>query len=264
MYGTHSQKIVATIEARMTSTRLPGKVLLDLAGKPSLQQIVERLRRSRYVDEVVVATTDQPTDDPVAAACEKMDCACFRGSEEDVLARVLGAARSVNGELIAEITGDCPAIDWRHVDQLIEVFFAGEYDYVANVAGSRPYPVGFEVQVFPTAVLAETDRLTQNPVDHEHVSLYIYTHPERFRIHYVAADASLYHPEIEVTLDTIEDYRLIQSIYQELYPRIPDFAATDVIRLLVERPDLLAITREVKRKYAENAMAERQRADDGK
>jgi len=264
LYGNHLQKIVATIEARMTSSRLPGKVLLDLAGKPALQHIVERLRRSSYVDEVVVATTDQTTDEPVAAMCRQIGCTCFRGSEDDVLARVLGAAQSVGGELIVEITGDCPAIDWRHVDQLIDVFFSGKYDYVANVAGNRPYPVGFEVQVFPTAVLAAVNRLTQNPVDHEHVSLYIYTHPEQFRIHYVEADESLYHPAIEVTLDTQEDYRLIQAIYQELYPQNPDFAATDVIRLLVEKPELLEVTRAVKRKYAENAVAERQQAGDGK
>ena len=264
MYESHTQKIVATIEARMTSSRLPGKVLLELAGKPAVQQIVERLRRSRYVDEVVVATTDQPTDDPVAEMCGEIGCACFRGNEEDVLARVLGAARSVNGQLIVEITGDCPVIDWRHVDRLIEVFFTGEYDYVANVAGSRPYPVGFEVQVFPTSVLAETDRLTQNPVDHEHVSLYIYTHPERFRIHYVEAGPDLFHPEIEVTLDTREDYQLIQMIYQKLYPANPDFTAADVVGLLVAEPELLEVTRAVKRKYAENAVAEREQADDGK
>ena len=125
MYRSQPQKIVATIEARMTSSRLPGKVLLDLAGKPALQQLVERLRRSRYLDEVVVATTDRPTDDPVAEMCRQIGCSVFRGSEDDVLARVLGAANSVSGDLIVEITGDCPAVDWRHVDQLIETFLPG-------------------------------------------------------------------------------------------------------------------------------------------
>ena len=262
MYCNQPQKIVATIEARMTSSRLPGKVLLDLAGKPALQQLVERLRRSRYLDEVVVATTDRPTDDPVVELCRRIDCHVFRGSEDDVLARVLGAAESVAGDLIVEITGDCPAVDWRHVDQLIETFFAGQYDYVANVAGPRPCPVGFEVQVFPTAVLAEVNRLTQNPVDHEHVSLYIYSHPERYRIHYLEAGPALYRPEIEVTLDTPEDYQLIQSVFQALLPEKPDFSALDVIELLQRRPELLAVTKDVKRKYAENALAERQQADE--
>ena len=262
MYCNQPQKIVATIEARMTSSRLPGKVLLDLAGKPALQQLVERLRRSRYLDEVVVATTDRPTDDPVVELCRRIDCRVFRGSEDDVLVRVLGAAESVAGDLIVEITGDCPAVDWRHVDQLIETFFAGQYDYVANMAGPCPYPVGFEVQVFPTEVLAEVNRLTQNPVDHEHVSLYIYSHPERYRIHYLEAGPALYRPEIEVTLDTPEDYQLIQSVFQALLPEKPDFSALDVIELLQRRPELLAVTKDVKRKYAENALAERQQADE--
>ena len=261
MYRSQPQKIVATIEARMTSSRLPGKVLLDLAGKPALQQLVERLRRSRYLDEVVVATTDRSTDDPVAELCRRIGCSVFRGSEDDVLARVLGAANSVSGDLIVEITGDCPAVDWRHVDLLIETFFAGQYDYVANVAGPRPYPVGFEVQVFPTAVLAEVDRLTQNPVDHEHVSLYIYSHPERYRIYYVEASPELYQPDLEVTLDTPEDYQLIQAIFTTLLPDNPDFSALDVVNLLRQQPELLALTREVKRKYAEDALAERQQTD---
>lgn len=263
MYRSQPQKIVATIEARMTSSRLPGKVLLDLAGKPALQQLVERLRRSRYLDEVVVATTDRPTDDPVAEMCRRIGCPVFRGSEDDVLVRVLGAAQSVSGDLIVEITGDCPAVDWRHIDLLIETFFAGQYDYVANVAGPRPYPVGFEVQVFPTAVLAEVDRLTQNPVDHEHVSLYIYSHPERYRIHYLEAGPDLYRPEIEITLDTAEDYQLIQSVFQALLPEKPDFSALDVIELLRQKPELLALTRQVKRKYADDALAERQQSDGG-
>ena len=261
MYRSQPQKIVATIEARMTSSRLPGKVLLDLAGKPALQQLVERLRRSRYLDEVVVATTDRSTDDPVAEMCRRIGCPVFRGSEDDVLARVLGAAKSVSGDLIVEITGDCPAVDWRHVDLLIETFFAGQYDYVANVAGPRPYPVGFEVQVFPTAVLAEVDQLTQNPVDHEHVSLYIYSHPERYRIHYVEAGPELYQPDLEVTLDTPEDYQLIQAIFKALLPSNPDFSALDVVNLLQQQPELLALTRDVKRKYAEDALAERQQTD---
>lgn len=261
MYRNCSQKIVATIEARMTSSRLPGKILLDLAGKPALQHIVERLRRSRYIDSVVVATTDRSTDDPVEVLCRRLGCACFRGSEDDVLARVLGAAQSENADLIVEITGDCPAIDWRHADELIETFYSGEFDYVANTAGTHPYPVGFEVQVFPVSVLAEANGLTQNPVDHEHVSLYIYSHPERYRLHYVSAPPGLYHPEIEVTLDTQEDYRLIQSIYQSLYPQNEDFSALDVVNLLVKNPDWLRITRDVKRKYVDNALQERQQLE---
>ncbi|MFZ3132817.1 MAG: NTP transferase domain-containing protein, partial [Desulfosporosinus sp.] len=166
MYNNSGLKICATIEARMSSTRLPGKVLLDLVGKPVLQHIIERLSRSKYVDEVIVATTDNPCDDQIVALCHSIGCAYFRGSEDDVLLRVLDTARDVNADIIVEITGDCPVIDWRHVDHLIELFFSGKYDYAANII-ERTFPRGFDTQVFPTAVLAEVNELTTNPIDHE-------------------------------------------------------------------------------------------------
>lgn len=256
MHPASSCKIVATIEARMSSSRLPGKVLMDLSGKPVLQHIVERLKRSRYIDEVVVATTDRPGDDPVETLCRSIGCGCFRGSEDDVLLRVLEAARSADAGLIVEITGDCPCIDWRHVDAAVDLFFEASCDYVSNI-GLRPYPVGFEVQVFPTAVLADVDARTRNPVDHEHVSLYIYTHPEIYRIRHLEADDGMYHPDIEVTLDTAEDYKLISEIYDRLYMRNKDFSAADVIGLLESDPELQRLTRDVKRKYASDAVAER-------
>ncbi|NPV91577.1 MAG: glycosyltransferase family protein [Firmicutes bacterium] len=240
-------KIVATIEARMTSTRLPGKVLLDLCGKPALQHIVERLRRSRYLDDVVVATTVNATDDPVVQMCKDIGCSYYRGSEEDVLLRVLEAARSVDADLIVEITGDCPVIDWRHVDRLIEMFFSGEYDYVSNVM-ERSFPRGFDTQVFPVRVLDEVNRLTQDPVDHEHVSYYIYNHPERYRLLNWRAEGDAFHPELEITLDTPEDYRLIKAVYEGLYRENPDFSAVDVIRYLLANQGLAGLVSRVRRK----------------
>ncbi|MGE5370813.1 MAG: cytidylyltransferase domain-containing protein [Solirubrobacterales bacterium] len=241
------QKIVATIEARMTSSRLPGKVLMDLAGKPSLQQIVERLKRSRYLDDVVVATTVNATDDPIVELCREIGCTYYRGSEEDVLLRVLKAAKSAKADIIVEITGDCPVIDWRHVDYLIEMFYSGTYDYAANII-ERTFPRGFDTQVFPVAVLDRVNQLTDDQQDHEHVSLYIYHHPETFRLVNWTAPPDLHHPEMEITLDTLEDYRLIQAIYDELYPGNPDFSAGDVVGLLLRKPELLEIISNVRRK----------------
>ena len=123
-YKEHKEKIVATIEARMTSTRLPGKVLLPLAGKPALERLVERLKRSLYIDEIVVATTTNQTDEPIVELCESLGVKYFRGSELDVLKRVLGAAESVRADIIVEITGDCPLMDWRIVDRGIEEFYS--------------------------------------------------------------------------------------------------------------------------------------------
>lgn len=244
MYKNKNQKIVVTIEARMTSSRLPGKVLLPLAGKPALERLVERIRRSRYVDDIVVATTINNEDQPIIDLCDKMGCAYFRGSEEDVLSRVLGAAKSVSGDIIVEITGDCPLLDHRHIDRTIEFFYSGEYDY----ANMKNFPNGFGVQVFPTEVLDRVDKLTDDPIDRVHVSYYIYAHPETFRLFHWYAKGDMNWPEGRVTLDEQSDYELLNAIVEELYPKDEDFSAEDVVRLLKSRPDLVAINAEVRQK----------------
>jgi len=247
MHARNNQRIVATIEARMTSSRLPGKVLLSLGGKPALERLVERIRRSCYVDDIVVATTINNSDMPIIALCEEIGCSYFRGSEENVLLRVLEAARSVDGDVVVEITADCPLVDHRHIDKVIELFYSGEYDYASNTV-ERSFPDGFDVQVFPVRVLEDVDRLTQNPIDRVHVSYYIYTHPERYKLAHYKAKGDMYWPEGRVTLDEQSDYELLNAIVEELYPANKDFSAEDVIRLLKSRPDLVAINAEVRQK----------------
>ena len=243
----NGKKIVATIEARMTSTRLPGKVLLPMAGEPNLKRLVDRLRRSAYVDEVVVATTTNAPDDAIAALAQSMGCKVWRGSEDDVLLRVLEAAQSVNADLIVEVTGDCPLIDWRHVDRLIERYTEGAYDYVSNIL-ERTFPRGFDVQVFSVKTLEEVDRLTQDPVDRENVSIYIYRHPGRYKLGNWAAEGAMRRPELRVTLDTKEDYELLNAIFEKLLPRTPDFSAEDVVGLLDREPSLTALNAAVRQK----------------
>ncbi|MCB2297188.1 glycosyltransferase family protein [Clostridium tagluense] len=240
-------KICATIEARMTSTRLPGKVLMDFCGKSNLQHIIERLKRSKYLDEVVVATTVNKDDDAIVELCEKIGCKYYRGSEADVLLRVLDSAKSVNVDYIVEITGDCPVIDWRHVDNLIEMFFSGEYDYASNTI-ERSFARGFDTQIFPVKILEEVNEITKNLVDHEHVSIYIYTHPEKYRLINWKADDKINHPEFEITLDTKEDYEFIKNIYGNLYPSNPDFSAEDVVELLLKNQELTKILNNTRRK----------------
>jgi len=145
------KRIIATIEARMTSSRLPGKVLMDFCGKPSLQHIVERLRKSQCVSDVVVATTVNDEDDPIIELCRTIGCKYYRGSELDVLDRVLKTAQSVGGDIIVEITGDCPLVDFRHVDFLVSTLIDGNYDYASNTI-IRSFPDGIDVQVFYTSV----------------------------------------------------------------------------------------------------------------
>ncbi len=240
-------KVVATVEARMRSSRLPGKVLLELAGKPALERLVERLRRARRVDQVVIATTDNPADAPIAELAERLGVGCFRGSEDDVLDRVLSAARAYAADVIVETTGDCPLLDPEVVDRVIEAYQAGGADYVSNVL-ERTYPRGLDVQVFATAVLAEVAALTDDPADREHVSLYIYQHPEKFRLKNVASGLPERYHSLRLTLDTPEDLSLLRAVYEELSPSRPDFRLEDVLRLFDRRPELAALNSAVRQK----------------
>jgi spore coat polysaccharide biosynthesis protein SpsF len=240
-------KTAAIIQARMTSTRLPGKIVAPILGRPMLELLIERLRRARSLDEVIVATTSNATDDVVEELCTRIGAGCFRGSEDDVLNRVLGAAHAYAVDVIVEITGDCPLIDPEVVDQLVELYREGNADYVSNVL-KRTYPRGLDTQVFPTSVLEEVNRLTQDPVDHEHVSLYIYEHPERFRLRNLESGLPEHDWNLRLTVDTPADFALIKTIYEELYPRNQAFGLRDVLGLFDRRPELPEINRDIKQK----------------
>lgn len=250
MFPGHPEKIVATIEARMASMRLPGKVLAPLAGTPALERLIERLNRSKYLDGIVVATTEKPGDNVIEELAKRLGVGCFRGSEDDVLGRVLGAAQSVQADLICEITGDCPLLDWRVVDRAIEEFFVVPLDYATNCL-TQSYPLGFETQVFPTKVLAEVDQLTKDPIDRTHVSYYIYMHPEKYRVKNWVANPEATAPEMRLTLDEPDDLKLIDLVFRELLPSKPDFSAEDVVTLLKQKPELLAINEHVRQKHAQ-------------
>ena len=245
-----NKKIVATIEARMRSSRLPGKVLLPLAGKPALERLIERLQRSQYVDTIIVATTTHESDLSIVELTKKLDIPCYQGSELDVLGRVLAAAQSVEGEIIVEITGDCPVADHRVVDRVIEEFFTQGVDYASNML-TPGYANGFNVQVFPTALLAAVDQLTQDPIDRVHVSYYIYRHPEKYQLHQVVVDEACYSPDLRVTIDERLDYELLSHIYDRLWLCNPDFSAADVVRLLRQYPALAQLNQQVRQKAPE-------------
>lgn len=247
MYKTHKEKIVATIEARMTSSRLPGKVLMPLAGKPALERLIERLKRSKYLDGIIVATTTNDADDPIEELTKKTGVNCYRGSEMDVLGRVLDAARSVNADVIVEITGDCPLMDHRLVDRGIEEYFSRDVDYVANIL-KRGYSDGFDVQVFSTKTLAKTSALTKDPIDRVHVSYYIYSHPEQFKLFNWEPAEDCFLPEGRVTLDEKEDYELINKIFEKLLPQKEDFSAEDIVKLLKSNPKLMRINEHIRQK----------------
>lgn len=228
---------ICTIEARMTSSRLPGKVLKPILGRPMLELMVERIRRARRLDGVVIATTDNAADDEIEALASRLGAGCFRGSEDDVLGRVLGAAKAFGATLIVETTGDCPLIDPSLIDQVVGTFEANDVDYCDNCI-VKSYPLGMAVQAFPVRVLEEVAGLTEDPADREHVSLYIYEHPERYRLLHIVSGLSEEESALRLTVDTQADLDLVTRVFEELYPSRPDFTLQDVFVFLKGRPDL--------------------------
>ncbi len=242
-------KAVAIIEARMKSSRLPGKNLRKILGHPMLELLVERLKLCDMLDGIVVATTIDSSDDEIEELCARLGVGCYRGSMEDVLDRVLNAARAAKADLIVEITGDCPLSDPGIVDHVIRVFLENNYDYVSNVL-QLTYPLGIAVQVFPTRVLAEVASLTRDPADREHVSLYIYEHPERYVLHNVESGLPEKYRDYRLTVDTAEDFALITAIFEALYPANPAFGLSDALAYLDANPSLRELNRNVKQRAA--------------
>lgn len=241
------QKVVATIEARMTSSRLPGKVLLPAAGEPMLMHLLKRLQSVPSIDEIVIATTTNQNDDPIVDFSQKAEVLYYRGSENDVLGRVIGAGELVQAEVLVEITGDCPVIDPDIVEQTIRMFFAHDAQYVSNGV-FRSYPDGMDVQVMSFSALQKSATMTIDPFDREHVSRFIHQHPEIFSQVHLIAPPSLHWPELGLTLDEEKDYLLLKMIIEELFPIDPLFGCADILELLRRRPDWVKINNKVVRK----------------
>ena len=240
-------KIIATIEARMTSSRLPGKVLLEAAGKPMLEHLVKRLQAVPSLNGIVLATTINKTDDQLEDLSKILDIDCYRGSENDVMNRVIGAGEFFCADVIVEITGDCPIIDPQIVEQVIRIFIANQYEYVGN-AHVRSYPDGMDTQVFRLNTLKRSAAMTDDELDHEHVTLYIRNHPESFSQLHVVSPPETHWPELGLTLDESQDYELLKKIIEHFNSTNPLFSCRDVIKLLKQRPDWVAINKEVIRK----------------
>lgn len=246
--------IVATIEARMGSSRLPNKVLMDLGGMRSLECQIKRLSRSKLINKIVLATTDKKEDDPLEAFAKEMQIPCFRGSEEDILARILGASESQNGELQVQITGDCPFIDPTVVDQVIQVYLDDQenYDFVSNEI-ERSYPIGLDCRVFPVKVLKEVDEVCKDPVHRIHGSTYIYMGPgkTKYRSKNIFAPENLRHPDWRWTLDTPEDLKFFQTIFKYFGEEIVSLDSAELADWLRKNPQVLEINSNVRQKSIE-------------
>lgn len=228
------KKRIAILQARMTSSRLPGKILMPVLGKPLLAYEIERLQRCNNVDDLVVATTTNTQDDTVAEWCNQQDVPCFRGSEPDVLERFHGAAQQAQADVVIRVTGDCPLIDPLVVDAVIAAYESNTVDYASNTL-DRTFPRGLDVEVFSATVLTTCHQEAFDPVDREHVTPYIYRHPERFTITQYRQPSN--HSHLRWTVDTPEDLELIRRVIEALYPDKPDFSQADILALLDKNPD---------------------------
>jgi len=238
--------IVAIVEARMNSSRFPGKHLKMANGKPLLQHLIERLRKVSLINEIVIATTENSTDDILVQFANKIGVSCFRGSESDVMDRVLGAGQIFSADIICEVTGDCPIIDPELVDELINTFLVNKAVYINN--GRHGLPDGMGAQVFTLEALKQSAEMTQNPLDREHVTLHIRRNPELFPSIYLVAPDSLYWPDLGLTLDEKDDFELLKRIIEYFGDANPYFGCREVIELLRERPDWVSINQHVRRK----------------
>lgn len=239
-------KVVAIIQARMGSTRLPGKVLLDLAGEPMLARVVHRTWRARTLDEVVVATTDRPADDAIAQLCLERGWPCFRGSEADVLDRYYQAAVAHRADIVVRITADCPLIEPEIVDRVVQEFLdrQPEVDYGCNILPRRTFPRGLDTEVVRSDVLERVWRAEFDPAWCEHVTLYIRRNPDLFRIHGIVNDVDYSH--MRWTTDTPEDLTFVRQIYAHFGHDL--FSWREVLAVLEQNPEWLEINRHVQQK----------------
>lgn len=235
---------LAIIQARCSSSRLPGKVLLPLAGEPLLYRLVERVRQTRLVDHVVVATSEEPSDEPLAEMCRQKGIACFRGPLDDVLERFYLAASGYSPEAVMRITGDCPLFDPDLADEMIARYREDDYDYASNDIVST-YPDGLDLEIIRFSALRQAWEKAVLPSEREHVTSYVWNRPEDFRILDILSHEDL--SSLRLTVDEPRDYEVVSRIFNRLYPGNDRFRLDDILRLLREDPQIMDINRGIVR-----------------
>jgi spore coat polysaccharide biosynthesis protein SpsF len=238
---------VVLVQARMASTRLPGKTMKPILGRPLLSFLIERLQRSKYQDEIVVATSNSPLDKTIVDFCRREHIEYYIGDEDNVLDRYFHAAQIFGADIIVRVTGDCPLIDPVVVDEVIQCFIDNypKYDYVSNVI-DRTYPRGMDVEVFSIQCLETLKRYATTPEEKEHVTLYVMNHQDRFSTYSIVNDCDL--SANRWTVDTPEDFLLIQKLLERLYPVNSHFVMKDILDVLKKNPDWKEINAQIKQK----------------
>ena len=237
----------------MGSTRLPGKVLSDIGGIASLECQINRVRQSRFIDEIIIASTENPLDDAIAEFGRLIKCKVYRGSEEDVLKRILSASESLNADIQVQLTGDCPLVDPAIIDELIEFIIKNEeYDFASNEM-ERTYPIGLDCRVFKVSALKKADVLCSDPIHRVHGSTYLYTSENKhlFKCKNFKAPQSLYYPKWRWTLDTPEDHLFLEEIFIFFGKKIFNASSLEIANFLNHNPNILKLNMDIKQKSIE-------------
>ena len=238
-------KNVAIIQARLGSTRLPAKVLRDIQGRAMLYRVVERVRQCKYIDQVVVATSDEEVDKPLVAYCQDEGFDVFAGSHLDVLSRYTDAATAHKADNIVRITADCPLIDPSVVDQVVIKLLADPFlDYTCNFFPVRRFPRGLDAEAFTLETLLQANKMAVDPPEREHVTLQIYRNPSMYKIGSVQPNSD--HSSLRWTVDTMDDLRLVNTIYRHFGFR--QFRWPDVVNAYRENPHWLTINQNISQK----------------
>lgn len=227
-------RTVLIVQARMGSTRLPGKVMLPLGGAPMLQRLLERMAEVHAADEVVVAISWAQGDDVLAQFCTSWGVRCFRGSEADVLARYEGAARETSADLVIRVTADCPLLDPILVDRMVDFHRSGGFDFSSNMLPPT-WPYGMAVEVMSGSALIEAASEARDPSEREHVTPFIYRRPERYKVGNLPAATDL--SGHRWTVDVPEDYELVRLLFEEVQPLHPGFTIEQLVEVSERHPD---------------------------
>jgi spore coat polysaccharide biosynthesis protein SpsF len=224
-------KVVAVIQARMGSKRLPGKSIADLAGKPLLWHVLERVKRSQRIDEIVLATTTKPEDDVLAEIGKGCGIGVFRGSENDLVDRYYQAAKAYKADIVVRVCADNPCLEPEEIDRIIEYHLRGESDFSSNThnINGNGYPDGLGAEVLNFDKLEELWKTTTDPRHREHPHTFIYEHPERYRIGTIPCPSAFRRPDLKLDVNTIDELGFIRTLYEYCYPKNHEFHVMDII-----------------------------------
>lgn len=238
-------KVVCIIQARTGSTRLPGKILKKICDKTVLEHDIERIKRIKNIDEIVIATTDKTQDDLIVNEALRLNIKYFRGSENDVLSRYYYAAKKYNADIIVRVTSDCPLIDSKVSEETINYYLNNKFDYVSNTY-ERTFPRGLDTEVFSFKLLEKAFKETKDQIYREHVTTYFWKNPNIFSIGCYKSDVN--YSKYRLTLDTKQDLKLIKKIYYSLYKKDKYFTLYDIIDLLNNNEELTEINNMIEQK----------------